>query len=319
MPTSKFLTTFGIAKESVENTAVAPTRFFPVMSESMAVSGAPIMVEGATGSPHQKIKSQAGAFSVAGAFSSEIDPIMFGELMFAAFGSGTAATASNVGTHTFVRLGSTKLPTHTVWANRSLDEVEFTGMMISKLSISLKKGEAAKFTADWVGRGRGTSLGTQAATYGTVQPFTFSMGSLVIAGTAVANYDSLDIVIDNKTKADHTIGTSQFPSQIWTEGFDITISGELYAENYTEYAKYLAGGTTSVNLDLVHSANVTGSIPYRLAFAAGAVAYESIGEPMMDSPNGPFKVKFSGAVLNPPGSSFPFSGSIVNNRVTIYG
>lgn len=318
MPSSKYLSTLGLGKESTPNTAIAPTRYYMANDESFDNPQEMIVAKGLSGAAIMERKEQAGAFSPAGGFGVELDAQTIGEILMAGFGQDSVGTAAGVGTHTFTRLGTSALQTYTAWIDRRLDEFEYTSCMLSKLTISGKRGEAWQVKTEWVARGEGTSLGTQATSFGTLQPFTFAQTTFTLNGTANVDVDEFEVVFDNMVKAGHVLGTSRYPGKIWTEGMQVTGKISGYYENLTERNLFYNGNRTPLNVAIVHSVNVTGSIPYRLALDFPDLYYEAFPPPQADSPVGPYKFSASFRAVHAIGSSYGVQAQLVNTQTATY-
>lgn len=318
MPKVKSLAAFGLAKESVLGTPVAPTRFLNVDSEGFVPEHDPIMMEGLSSDPHTLRKVQLGARKYPGSLSLMLDPESIGLVLKAGFGSEGVAAGTAVGTHTFVRLAQSVLPTFTFWKDTKLEEYEFTGCQCDKLSISGKAREAWKVSASWVGVGRGTSLGTQAVTYGTVQPFAFSQTTFLLAGTANPNVDSFSLQIENAAKADHALGTSPDPSIAYAESFKVSGAYEVFYETLTELEAFMAGNRTSIRVTLTHAAAAAAGQFYSLQLDMPDVYYKAFPHPVMDNVNGPFKATVGWVANKAIGSSYGLQATLVNRDLSAY-
>jgi hypothetical protein len=219
--------------------------------------------------------------------------------------------------HTFSRLANAQLPTYSFYVDKgNLKKMYFAGAMLNKLSIEMKAKEYVMMDADFAAL-KYDSDGTAAATYSVRRPFTFDQVSVNFAGSsAELDYDNIKIDIDNMVKVEHALSSSIWASKVWSEGFRVTIAADFYLENTTEYAKFLAGTETSLEVTVTSSENIVGTVPYKMTFSIPVMKYAAAP---LQNVSGVMKVPFSiVGIYDLASTAKTMSATLQNTRNTVY-
>jgi hypothetical protein len=316
------LRTAGLAKEPAVGTlTVPPTTFVPYIPPD-GFSTAITLLEsaGIRALPDKTVKATQGPAAITGAkIKTELEPENTGPIFMGAFGVDTKTGSAPSGyTHTFTRLANAQLPTYTWWFDRGANYPQFTGCMVNKLDVELKAKEFVTIESEWVALGYDGSGITHSPTYSPAKSFVFNEAVVLVDTVNIKNYDNLKISIDNMVKADHAISGSIYPAKIYSEGFQVTLSGDLFFEDTTQYAKFLAGTYASFNITLTSSEDITGATPgtkYSLAFDMPNLKYMTF--PLIN-PVGVLKISFTARLIFDTGTSKTMSVALTNSASAAY-
>lgn len=251
----------------------------------------------------------------------EFEPENCGQILMAAFGTDTKTGPTNTTayTHTFSRVQSALLPQYSFWFDRGNSKyAQFFGCMLSKLDIVMNTKDFIKFDQEWVGLGYDDTGTTKTPSYSALKPLRFNQVAVSVASGAVLNYENLKISIDNNVKADHGISGSLYPAKIYSEGLDVTISADFFFDNTTEYAKYLAGTTTSFVITITSGENITSSspvTPHSLTINIPNVFYQTA--PLV-TPSGIVKIPFVGRAVYDTATTKTINAVLVNSVSAAY-
>lgn len=227
-----------------------------------------------------------------------------------------SVTAQPAMLHTFTRLANAQLPTYSFCVDKGgFKKMLFSGAMLNKLTVEAKAKEYVTADADFACL-KYDSDGTATASYSLLRPFTFDEVSINFAGsTAELDYDTVKIEIDNMVKLEHTLASSIWATKIWSEGFKVTIAAELYLEDSVEYAKYLAGSDTSLEVSITSSEFIVGSVPYKWTFSVPLSKYSAA--PLQNG-SGVLKIPFSLVGIYDPSTGKTLSSTLQNTKATAY-
>jgi hypothetical protein len=234
----------------------------------------------------------------------EAEPENIGHILQALFGLDTITGPANtsVYTHTFVRQNVAQLPTYSMWFDKNPLYPQFFGCMLNKADFMIKAKELLTVDTEWEGLTYDATGVTHSPSYSAVRPFVFNQAVVNVDGSPVLNYDNLKLSIHNMVKAEHALSGSIYPAKIYSEGFEVDLSADLFFEDATQYNKFLADSTAHFNIALTHSDNIPASspgTPYSLAFDIPQLVYASANLPI---PTGILKVSFAGKAMFPAGS-----------------
>lgn len=204
-------------------------------------------------------------------------------------------TQTPIFTHTFTRVSAAQLPTYSWWFDKGAKFFQFVGCMMSKLVIDVKAKEFVTLDTDWTALAYDDTGSSQAPVYSHLQPFVFNNAVVNIDGSPVADYENVQMTIDNMVEADPSLAGTIYPTKIYSKGMKVTFSMTLYLENTTQYQKFLAGTSAHVNLVLTSSQKPNGSnVPYSLTIDAPVVNYNAA--PLMIE-SGILKINFTGTAV----------------------
>lgn len=213
----------------------------------------------------------------------------------------TSQTAPNVpaytlgSIHSFVRQQVSQLPTYTWWFDKALKFPLFAGCMADKLDLDLKAKSILEASVDWLGLVYDDSDGSsKSSAFSSLHPFVWANASVNIDGAIKLGYDNFKLSLNNNGKADHALNNSIWPYTYYSEGFTPDASAELFFEDTTQYAKFLAGTTAHLNITLT---TIQGGVTYQLIIDIPNWYYKSAN--LYIPSNGPLKIPFTGlAVYN---------------------
>jgi len=207
-----------------------------------------------------------------------------------------STTAAFVMSHAFSRIQSASLPSYTWWQKNGPDYPQHAGCMLSKLEINVKAKEFIEVDADWLGLKYDATGTTQNATYSTLQPMKFNMCVPTVGGSPIANYDDLKITIDNQIAVEHVVGATIYGAKIYSKGLKISVSMSLIVEDLTEWAKFIAGTSTSLSLAITSTELIKAGFPYSLTLSIPVLQYSAAPRSI---PGDLLKIVFTGeAVYN---------------------
>jgi len=220
--------------------------------------------------------------------------------------------------HTYVRQAVTQLPTYSFWLDKKPAYFEIAGCMLGKADIELKAKELVTMDTEWSGLAFDDAGTTQSPTYSSVRPFAFHQATVTVDGSPVLGYDNLKISINNMVKADHAISGSQYPAKIYSEGMDVELSADLFFEDVTQYAKFIAGTTASFVITITSGDDISSAASgqkYSLVLNMPEVVYKQANLP---TPTGVLKCTFAGHVMYDTSTSKTINAILTNGVPTTY-
>lgn len=322
MPYVGQLMAAGLAKESSLGVLQSPpTEFLPIYPPDSFMPAITLLESTAIRAlPDRIYKAMQGPGEVKGMKTKwEAEPENIGNLLMACFGADVVTGALSTGyTHTFKRAVVAQLPTYSWWIDKGAKQLQFLGCMLNKLDITAKTKEFVLVESEWVGLSYDDTGTTQTPVYSAVKPWKFNMADVKIDAGSILNYDNVKVTFDNFVKADHALSGSIYPAKIYSEGFEVTISMDLFVENATEYAKFLAGNSTAIQLVLTHSDNITGADPanpFKLTIDIPDAKYSVASYPL---PSGIIKVSFTARAIYNVATTKTASVALINSVSSAY-
>ena len=222
-------------------------------------------------------------------------------------GAGVVAVYS----HAFSRIQSAELSSYTVWQATGLDYPQHVGCMLSKLELAAKAGDYVEMDAEWLGLKYDSTGVTQTPVFSGLAPLKFANCIFTVGGSPSSNYDDVKITIANDIAVEHAVTNSIYGQKIYSKGLKVTANLSLMVEDLTEWAKFLAGGSSSLSLAITSPDLIKVGFPYSLTFAIPHLSYSAAPRPM---PNGLVKIAFSSVAVNPDATY-----SVLTTLVTSYG
>ncbi len=221
-------------------------------------------------------------------------------------------------THTFVRTAVSQLPTYSFWLDKNPLYPQLTGCMLNKFDIEIKAKELVTLDTDWTGLSYDATGTSKSPSYSAARPFAFNMGSISVDGSPSLDYDNLKVTINNMVKADHVIGSSRFPGKIYSEGFEVELSADLFFEDAVQYNKFLAGTTAAFIVTLTHTDDITGAasgVKPSLTLTLPNMVYKAANLPI---PSGVLKIPFMATVMYDSSSGYTMNAVLKNSVATAY-
>jgi len=226
-----------------------------------------------------------------------------------------STTADFVMSHAFSRLQNAVLPSYTWWQKNGVNYPQHAGCMLSKLEFDIKAKEFVIVDCDWLGlKYDGTGI-THAATYSSRQPFKFDMCIPSIAGSPVTNYDDLKVTIDNQVAVEHVVSNTIYGTKIYSKGMKVTVSFSMIVEDTTEWAKFIAGTSTSFSIAMTSTELIKAGFPYSLALSIPALNYSAAPFPISKDL---IKIVFTGVGVYGTGVGYTILPTLVNGYGSAY-
>lgn len=209
----------GVKAESTWGTFVAPTRFYPLISESLTEEIDRIESEGIVTGLRVLNSAQwaAGNVDVGGDIQTELYQQGMGALLKACFGA-VSTTGAGPYAHTFtpgdltddhlsVQVGKPDVA-------GTVQPFSFSGMKVTDWELSMEAGGLVTLSSSLVGKQLATSESLATASFGTgaATPFTFKHASATIAGGA-ANVKKLTISGSNGLDSDRRFIGSEYRAE----------------------------------------------------------------------------------------------------------
>lgn len=209
----------GVKAESTWGTFVAPTRFYPLISESLTEEIDRIESEGIVTGLRvlNSVQWAAGNVDVGGDIQTELYQQGMGALLKACFGAVSTSGAGPY-THTFtpgdltddhlsVQVGKPDVA-------GTVQPFSFSGMKVTDWELSMEAGGLVTLSTSLVGKQLATSESLATASFGTgaATPFTFKHASATIAGGA-ANVKKLTISGSNGLDSDRRFIGSEYRAE----------------------------------------------------------------------------------------------------------
>lgn len=209
----------GVKAESTWGTFVAPTRFYPLISESLTEEIDRIESEGIVTGLRVLNSAQwaAGNVDVGGDIQTELYQQGMGALLKACFGA-VSTTGAGPYTHTFTP-GDLTDDHLSVQVGKpdgagTVQPFSFSGMKVTDWELSMEAGGLVTLSTSLVGKQLATSESLATASFGTgaATPFTFKHASATIAGGA-ANVKKLTISGSNGLDSDRRFIGSEYRAE----------------------------------------------------------------------------------------------------------
>lgn len=209
----------GVKAETTWGTFVAPTRFYPLISESLTEEIDRLESEGIVTGLRVLNTAQwaAGNVDVGGDIETELYQQGMGALLKACFGAVSTSGAGPY-THTFtpgdltddhlsVQVGKPDVA-------GTVQPFSFSGMKVTDWELSMEAGGLVTLSTSLVGKQLATSESLATASFGTgtATPFTFKHASATIAGGA-ANVKKLTIQGSNGLDGDRRFIGSEYRAE----------------------------------------------------------------------------------------------------------
>lgn len=244
-PKSGLAAQLGVKAETTWGTFVAPTRFYPLISESLTEEIDRIESEGIIAGARVLRSEQwaAGNVDVGGDIQTELYQQGMGALLKACFGAVSTSGAGPY-THTFtpgdltddhlsVQVGKPDVA-------GTVQPFSFVGMKVTDWELAMEAGGLVTLSTSLVGKSLATSESLATASYGTgaATPFTFKHASATIAGGA-ANVKKLTISGSNGLDTDRRfIGSEYRAEPLEAELREYGGTVDLEFENLTQYNQF---------------------------------------------------------------------------------
>lgn len=281
----------GVKAETTWGTFVAPTRFYPLVGESLTEEIERIESEGIiTGA--RLLRSEqwaAGNVDVGGDIQTELYQQGMGALLLACFGA-VATTGSGPYTHTFtpgdltddhlsVQVGKPDVA-------GTVQPFSFSGMKVTDWELSIDAGGLVMLTASLLGKLLVTSESLATASYGTgaATPFTFKHASATIAGSA-ANIKKLSLKGSNGLDGDRRfIGSEYRAEPLEAELREYSGTADLEFESLTQYNQFRNASEVALVATISAGASASLTITMNVRFDGATPEVDGRGIVQLSAP-----------------------------------
>lgn len=310
---SGLMAQIGYAKESTAGTIVTPTKFVPLVSESLSQERERLESSAIIAGRRFLTSEQwnGGNVTVGGDVQHELFQRGVGHLFEAMLGS-VATSGSGPYTHTFT---PGDLPSLTVQVGRpgvggTVHPFTYAGCKVASWELACSAGEIATVGLTLVGMTETTATALASASYTAEQakPFKFNHGAVTIGGSS-ANVRSLTLSGDNGLADDRRFIGSQTISEPLEAGLR-TVDGSMEVEftDLTQYDRYVNGDEFAIVLAFTSGTNeLTVTLNARYDGET-----PQVGGAELLTENLPFKAVASGA------DTTAITVELVNGDATLY-
>lgn len=278
----------GYAKETVEGTRVAPTKFLAANSVSFNDSNdylTPLPIRG----DRDITVAMPAPFIVQGTLETNLPVDDIGYLLKSAF-AASVSTSNYSGvisayTHTFTP-GSTS-PTFSFETSPGTDNtlvMAYTGVRVNTMEIRSAFGEivTATFGLDGVGRAKQASAATPTYAATSVYPFHFNGATVSIGGAASSVVKEFTFGVNNNVEHIGTLQATRAYKRVALGPREMTLSMGIDFYDATEYNRLLNDDEFAVvlTLDGPTLTGAGGGQKARLSISLPRVKYRTVGLPI---------------------------------------
>lgn len=259
------LSATGVAGESVFGTAVAPTSFLPMSSNTFEVDPGWFSPEVMQGVRDGQIYNLYGEATYNGTVAGPLFPGNGIALLVYAIGTDVVSGTAAPYTHTVSQ--ANQLKSVTVEKNiGGVQSLRFAGVRINKLSLKCAAGNTpAELSVDGVGQSAAI-VGTPAAvSVANEMPFVFSEASLTLFSNLRAEVSSVDMNLENTVKSSYTYSGQHGPSFITPTKLHVSgqvdlVWSSLNASTYGDFTSMTNGTLGALSFALAHPVAANGSV-----------------------------------------------------------
>lgn len=306
----------GYGVESVEGTAVAPTKFLPVTSFSFEDTNDYIVPEQIRGDRDRYV-AMAAPYMTSGSMELELIPNDISSLLkSAAAGSVVTSAYAGGGYQHVITPGSTS-PTFTFESSAAgILVMRYGGIRVNTLEVNAAFGEIV--TSSW--GLEGTTRIKQGAesneVYADVMPFHFSGAQVSIAGVVMAHVKDFSFSVGNNLERIGTLRRTRSWRRTALGIRDVGLSTTLDFTDSSEYDRFLAETFFDVDLLLEGEAGMTGMGTNKpaLRIQIPKVRWNTSGVALSA---GDFLEQSADALILRPAGQPIFTMTLVNNEPTV--
>jgi hypothetical protein len=248
----------GIAKETTFGTPVAATDYFEILSENIALSIDRFPIRNVSGGFHEP-KDYAGARRIAGDLTMFGHPVSIGILLKAAFNTNSVTSISatlartNFSTTKSEFASTVALQPYTIEVYRDVtSSVQYRGMLLDRLNLSLAPNQDLRCSASWIGRSQTVIARTTPTFPGSPSdPFAWDSASLSIDGAASARWEQFNMEVRNNLNPILSLDASNIISKVRRSDLQmIRVTGTLDFEDIDEYLDFVNQTERQIKLNL---------------------------------------------------------------------
>lgn len=304
----------GFGKETVEGTAVAPTKFLPVSSFSFEDSDDYMLPEQIRQSRDFSIAMPA-PFNVSGSMEMELVPLDTAMLLRSAFCASVVSSAYAGGGYQHVFTPGSEEPTFTFESSAAgILVMRYAGIRVNTLEIKAAFGEIVTATFGLEGTGREKQASeADPVTYADCTPFHFSGAAVSTGGVANPTVKEFTFGVNNNIERIGTLRKSRAWKRMALGMREVTLSLTLDFTDDTEYDNFAAGTTFDVELNLEGEVFV-GSNKHTLVVDIPEVRWTKVGVPLQA---GDYLEQTVEATITRPNGGDIFTATLINEEETV--
>lgn len=253
MPLQSSLLHLGLAKETKQGTAVAPTTWFPVENNIKNEDiNHWIEDKGLMGAPVDPIAQYSGPQYSEVDFDAMFYPIGLGNVLMALLGTDTMTGSATPYSHVF-SLAQAQPPSYTLSVYNGFNERQYPGSMIDELQLKYATDGALTATTKWVGFPSSVLSTPSTPSLNNVDPFLGWQSSLQIAGAANTQLIGFDLTAKRGAKAQNTSDGKQQPNFVYAGPLSVDGKLTFAIKDDTELQYLLSNTQPTVTLTLTAS------------------------------------------------------------------
>ncbi len=305
----------GYGVESVEGTAVAPTKFLPVTSFSFEDTNDYIVPDQIRGDRDRYV-AMAAPYMTSGSMELELIPNDISSLLKSAAAGSVVTSAYAGGGYQHVITPGNTSPTFTFESSAAgILVMRYGGIRVNTLEINAAFGEIVTSTWGLEGTTREKMGAENNEVYADVMPFHFSGAQVKIAGTVMAHVKNYTFSVGNNLDRIGTLRRTRNWRRTALGMRDVGLSATLDFTDASEYDRFLA--ETFFDVDLLLEGDVLpgmGTNKSALRITIPKVRWNASGVAL--SAGDYLEQENEALVLRAPGSPI-YTMTLVNNEPTV--
>lgn len=251
----------GLGKESTRGTAAAATVFIPVKKltfpNTMPHYTPDDGMRGSAVKTYDMIATQTWSEP---SYDGDAFSDSFGYWLHMLMGEvAVAGPVSTVYTHTFTTLNTAPFqpPSYTITDYNGIQAKQVPGALVSEIQLKFTATGLVEYSVKLVGF-KESNVSTPSKTFTTEVVKPAWQGVVTLGGSATTLLADGEITVKRTAEAVPTVNGTQDPAAIWAAG-DLEATGKLNLlyTNETEYAKFVAGTSSSLDISFTSGATTT--------------------------------------------------------------
>lgn len=306
----------GYGVESVEGTAVAPTKFLPVTSFSFEDTNDYLVPDQIRGDRDRYV-AMAAPYMTSGSMELELIPNDIGGLLKSAAAGSVVSSAYAGGGYQHVITPGNVSPTFTFESSAGgILVMRYGGIRVNTLEINSAFGEIVTSSWGLEGTTREKQGSETPETYADVMPFHFSGAQVSIEGTPMAHVKDFNFSVGNNLERIGTLRRTRGWRRTALGMRDVGLGMTLDFTDSSEYDRFLAETFFAVDILLEGEAGVTGmgTNKPQLRIQIPKVRWNTAGVPLSA---GDFLEQSAEALILRPNGQNIFTMTLVNNEATV--
>lgn len=306
----------GYGVESVEGTAVAPTKFLPVTSFSFEDTNDYIIPDQIRGDRDRYV-AMAAPYMTSGSMELELVPNDIGLLLKSAAAGSIVSSAYTGGGFQHVITPGNISPTFTFESSAAgILVMRYGGIRVNTLEINSAFGEIVTSSWGLEGTTRIKQGAETTESYADVTPFHFSGAQVSIEGTPMAHVKDFNFSVGNNLERIGTLRRTRGWRRTALGMRDVGLGMTLDFTDASEYDRFLAETYFTVDILLEGEAGTTGmgTNKPQLRIQIPKVRWNTAGVALSA---GDFLEQSAEAMILRPNGSAIFTMTLINSETTI--